>query len=164
MAFRSMLEGHYLIPCAHVLQLIAMQKDMQKQLSTAVIAPIAKEGKRIETSLGRTMEKSIKASIDALWARFLEENTKREKAERERMQQMNTLITSSISKDLPAMLEKSLKKEVSSLGPVVARTMTPIIEKSLASIISDSVQVVLNFLLYLFFLILSPLLLLTVCF
>ena len=164
MAFRSMLEGLYLIPCARVLQLIAMQKDMQKQLSTAVIAPIAKEGKRIETSLGRTMEKSIKGSIDALWARFLEENTKREKAERERMQQMNTLITSSISKDLPAMLEKLLKKEVSSLGPVVARTMTPIIEKSLASIIADSVQVVLNFLLYLFFLILSPLLLLTVCF
>lgn len=121
-------------------QLITMQKDMQKQLSTVIIAPIAKEGKRIETSLGRTMEKSIKASIDALWARFLEENTKREKAERERMQQMTTLITSSISKDLPAMLEKSLKKEVSSLGPVVARTMTPIIEKSLASIIADSVQ------------------------
>jgi enhancer of mRNA-decapping protein 4 len=121
-------------------QLITMQKDMQKQLSTVVVAPIAREGKRIETSLGRTMEKSIKASIDALWARFLEENTKREKAERERMQQMTTLITSSISKDLPAMLEKSLKKEVSSLGPVVARTMTPIIEKSLASIIADSVQ------------------------
>ena len=59
-----------------------MQKDMQKQLTTVVVAPIAKEGKRIETSLGRTMEKSIKASIDALWARFLEENTKREKAER----------------------------------------------------------------------------------
>jgi enhancer of mRNA-decapping protein 4 len=94
------------------------------------------------------MEKSIKASIDALWARFLEENTKREKAERERMQQMTTLITSSISKDLPAMLEKSLKKEVSALGPVVARTVTPIIEKSLASIIADSVQVVPNFLLY----------------
>ena len=105
MAFRSVLEGLYLIPCARVLQLITIQK----QLSTFVIAPIAKEGKRIETSLGRTMEKSIKASIDALWARFLEENTKREKAERERMQQMNTLITSSISKDLPAMLEKSLK-------------------------------------------------------
>jgi enhancer of mRNA-decapping protein 4 len=76
-----------------------------------------------------------------LSARFLEENTKREKAERERMQQMTTLISSSISKDLPAMLEKSLKKEVSSLGPVVARTMTPIIEKSLGSIIADSVQV-----------------------
>ncbi|XP_051192930.1 enhancer of mRNA-decapping protein 4 isoform X2 [Lolium perenne] len=121
-------------------QLIIMQKDMQKQLSTVVIAPIAKEGKRIETSLGRTMEKSIKANMDALSARFLEENTKREKAERERMQQMTTLISSSISKDLPAMLEKSLKKEVSSLGPVVARTMTPIIEKSLGSIIADSVQ------------------------
>jgi enhancer of mRNA-decapping protein 4 len=146
-----MLEGHYMSKIFQFiyrvlmcLQLIAMQK----QLSTVVIAPIAKEGKRIETSLGRTMEKSIKASIDALWARFLEENTKHEKAERERMQQMTTLITSSISKDLPAMLEKSLKKEVSALGPVVARTVTPIIEKSLASIIADSVQVVPNFLLY----------------
>lgn len=141
-----------------------MQKDMQKQLGTIVSAPIAKEGKRIETSLGRTMEKSIKASIDALWARFLEENTKREKAERERMQQMTTLITSSIGKDLPAMLEKSIKKEVSSLGPPVARAMIPIIEKSLTSIVADSVQVVPNFLLYLSFLIFSYLLLLTVCF
>lgn len=147
-----------------VLQLIAMQKDMQKQLGTIVIAPIAKEGKRIETSLGRTMEKSIKASIDALWARFLEENTKREKAERERMQQMTTLITSSINKDLPAMLDKLVKKEVSSLGPVVARAMTPIIEKSLTSIVADAVQVVPNFLLHLLFLLLPPLLLLTVCF
>ncbi|VAI60328.1 unnamed protein product [Triticum turgidum subsp. durum] len=120
--------------------LIAMQKDMQKQLGTIVIAPIAKEGKRIETSLGRTMEKSIKASIDALWARLLEENTKREKAERERMQQMTTLITSSINKDLPAMLDKLVKKEVSSLGPVVARAMTPIIEKFLTSIVADAVQ------------------------
>ncbi|XP_044953992.1 enhancer of mRNA-decapping protein 4-like isoform X2 [Hordeum vulgare subsp. vulgare] len=121
-------------------QLIAMQKDMHKQLGTIVSAPIAKEGKRIETSLGRTMEKSIKASIDALWARFLEENTKREKAERERMQQMTTLITNSISKDLPAMLDKLVKREVSSLGPIVARAMTPIIEKSLTSIVADSVQ------------------------
>ena len=147
-----------------VLQLIAMQKDMQKQLGTIVIAPIAKEGKRIETSLGRTMEKSTKASIDALWARFLEENTKREKAERERMQQMTTLITISINKDLPAMLDKLVKKEVPSLGPVVARAMTPIIEKFLTSIVADAVQVVPNFLLHLLFLLLPPLLLLTVCF
>ncbi|XP_062220161.1 enhancer of mRNA-decapping protein 4-like [Phragmites australis] len=121
-------------------QLIAMQKDMEKQLGTMISAPIAKEGKRLETSLGRTMEKSIKSNIDAVWARLQEENTKREKAERERMQQLVTLITSSINKDYPAMLEKSLKKEISSLGPVVARAITPIIEKCLASAVSDSVQ------------------------
>uniref|UniRef100_A0A804NVD6 Enhancer of mRNA-decapping protein 4 n=1 Tax=Zea mays TaxID=4577 RepID=A0A804NVD6_MAIZE len=69
-----------------------------------------------------------------------EENTKREKADRERMQQLCTLITSSINKDLPSNLEKSLKKEISSLGPVVARAITPVVEKSITSVVSDSVQ------------------------
>uniref|UniRef100_J3LGL0 Enhancer of mRNA-decapping protein 4 WD40 repeat region domain-containing protein n=2 Tax=Oryza brachyantha TaxID=4533 RepID=J3LGL0_ORYBR len=125
-------------------QLIAMHKDLQKQLGTIVTAPLAKEGKRIEASLGRTMEKSIKANLDVLWIRIQEENAKREKAERERMQQMMTLIGSSISKDLPATLEKSLKKEISSVGPVVARAITPIIEKCSASAVADSIQKVVG--------------------
>ncbi|KAL5207669.1 hypothetical protein ABZP36_032104 [Zizania latifolia] len=121
-------------------QLIAMHKDLQKQLGTIVTAPLAKEGKRIEASLGRNMEKSIKANLEMLWARFQEENAKREKVERERMQQMISLITNSISKDLPVTLEKSLKKEISSLGPVVARAITPIIEKCSVSAVADSIQ------------------------
>jgi len=116
-------------------QLIGMQKDMEKQLSTMIPASMAKESKKLETSLGRSMEKSIKAHIDAFWVRLQEENTKREKADRERMQQLVTLITNSINKDIPANLEKSLKKEISSLGPVVARAITPIIEKCLASVV-----------------------------
>ncbi|KAL6909893.1 hypothetical protein ACP4OV_001552 [Aristida adscensionis] len=125
-------------------QLMAMYSDMQKQLSTIVSAPIAKEGKRIEASLGRNMEKSIKANVDATWARLQEENARHEKAERERMQQMTTLITTSINKDIPVFLEKSLKKEISSLGPAVARTTAPIIEKALSSAVSDSLQKVLG--------------------
>ncbi|RLN08971.1 enhancer of mRNA-decapping protein 4-like [Panicum miliaceum] len=121
-------------------QLIGMQKDMEKQLSTMIPASVAKESKKLETSLGRSMEKSIKAHVDAIWVRLQEENTKREKADRERMQQLVTLITNSINKDIPANLEKSLKKEISSLGPVVARAISPIIEKCLASVVSDSVQ------------------------
>ncbi|KAM0917647.1 hypothetical protein ACQ4PT_009129 [Festuca glaucescens] len=125
-------------------QLMAMQTDMQKQLNTIVSAPIAKEGKRIETSLGRNLEKSIKANVDAMWARFQEENARHEKAEKERTHQFATLITTSINKDIPAMLEKSLKKEISSLGTNVARTTVPIIEKSLSSAVSDSLQKVLG--------------------
>ncbi|XP_047073133.1 enhancer of mRNA-decapping protein 4-like isoform X1 [Lolium rigidum] len=125
-------------------QLMAMQTDMQKQLNTIVSAPIAKEGKRIETSLGRNLEKSVKANVDAMWARFQEENARHEKAEKERTQQFATLITTSINKDIPAMLEKSLKKEISSLGTNVARTTVPIIEKSLSSAVSDSLQKVLG--------------------
>ncbi|XP_034589909.1 enhancer of mRNA-decapping protein 4 isoform X3 [Setaria viridis] len=122
-------------------QLIATYGNLQKQLSSIVSAPIAKEGKRIEASLSRNMEKSIKANIDAMWARFQEENVRHEKYERERMQQMATLIATSVNKDIPVMLEKSLKKEISSLGPAVARTTAPIIEKSLSSAVSDSLQV-----------------------
>jgi enhancer of mRNA-decapping protein 4 len=125
-------------------QLMATYSNLQKQLSMLVSAPIAKEGKRIEASLGRNMEKSIKANIDAMWARFQEENARHEKSERERMQQMATLIATSVNKDIPVMLEKSLKKEISSLGPAVARTTTPIIEKFLSSAVSDSLQKVLG--------------------
>uniref|UniRef100_A0A0A9D7F3 Enhancer of mRNA-decapping protein 4 C-terminal domain-containing protein n=1 Tax=Arundo donax TaxID=35708 RepID=A0A0A9D7F3_ARUDO len=125
-------------------QLMDMYGGLQKQLSTIVSAPIAKEGKRIEASLGRNMEKSIKANIDAMWARFQEENARHEKAEREQMQQMATLITTSVNKDIPVMLEKSLKKEISLLGPAVARTAAPIVEKFLSSAVSDSLQKVLG--------------------
>ncbi|KAJ1254512.1 hypothetical protein BS78_K043000 [Paspalum vaginatum] len=125
-------------------QLVATYGSLQKQLSTIVSVPIAKEGKRIEASLGRNMEKSIKANIDAMWARFQEENAKHDKSERERMQQMATLIATSVSKDIPVMLEKSLKKEISSLGPAVARTTAPVIEKSLSSAVSDSLQKMLG--------------------
>ena len=37
------------------------------------------------------MEKAGEASVDALWACFLEENTKHEKAERECMQKLTAL-------------------------------------------------------------------------
>ncbi|CAM0913984.1 unnamed protein product [Alopecurus aequalis] len=124
-------------------QLMAMQIDMQKQLNTIVSAPIAKEGKRIEASLGRNLEKSMKANVDAMCARFQEENARHEKAEKERMQQFATLITTSVNKDIPAILEKSLKKEISSLGSTIARTAAPTIEKSLSSAVSDSLQKVL---------------------
>uniref|UniRef100_A0ACD5VBQ2 Uncharacterized protein n=1 Tax=Avena sativa TaxID=4498 RepID=A0ACD5VBQ2_AVESA len=125
-------------------QLMAMHTDMRKQMNTIVSAPIAKEGKRIETSLGRNLEKSMKANVDAMWARFQEENARHEKAEKERTQQIATLITTSINKDIPSMLEKSLKKEISSLGTTCARTIAPIIEKSLSSAVSDSLQKVLG--------------------
>jgi enhancer of mRNA-decapping protein 4 len=118
-----------------------MYSDLQKQLSTIVSAPIAKEGKRIEASLSRNMEMSMKANADAMWAHFQEENVRHEKTERDRMQQMTNLVTTSVNKDIPVMLEKSLKKEISSLGPAVGRTTTPIIEKCLSSAISDSFQV-----------------------
>lgn len=125
-------------------QLVATYSSLQKQLSTIASAPVAKEGKRIEVSLGRNMEKSVKANIDAMWARFQEENARHEKSERERIQPMTTLIATSASKDIPAILEKSLKKEISSLGPSVARTTAPVIEKSLSSAVSDSLQKMLG--------------------
>lgn len=135
------MQGITILTMLVPLQLMAMHTDMQKQLNTIVSAPIAKEGKRIETSLGRNIEKSIKANVDAMWARIQEENARHEKVERERMQQISTLITTSVNKDIPAILEKSLKREISLLGPTIARTTTPIIEKSLSSAVSDSLQV-----------------------
>ena len=114
---------------------------MQKQMNAIVSAPINKEGKRLEASLGRSIEKVVKANTDALWAHFQDENAKHEKLERDHMQQITNLITNCISKDLAAMFEKSLKKEIAAVGPVVARAISPTLEKSISSAITESFQV-----------------------
>ncbi|KAK3218717.1 hypothetical protein Dsin_012687 [Dipteronia sinensis] len=121
-------------------QLTNMQKDMQRQMNAMVSGPVNKEGKRLEASLGRSIEKVIKANTDALWARFQEENAKHEKLERDRIQQITNLITNSINKDLPLMFEKTLKKEIAALGPSVARAISPALEKSISSAITESFQ------------------------
>jgi enhancer of mRNA-decapping protein 4 len=131
---------------AHVLamqealnQLITMQKELQKQMSVMVAVPVAKEGKRMEAALGQRLEKVVKAHVDAMWARLQEENAKREKADRERVQQLTSLLNS-INKDLPMTLERVLKKEIGSLGPTVARIVTPTLEKTISTAINDSFQ------------------------
>ncbi|KAI9379896.1 hypothetical protein POPTR_016G002100v4 [Populus trichocarpa] len=121
-------------------QLLNMQKEMQKQMNTMISVPVSKEGKRLEASLGRSIEKIIRANTDALWARFQEENTKHEKLEKDRIQQLTNLITNCINKDLPTALEKTLKKEIAAIGPAVARAITPILEKSISSAITESFQ------------------------
>ncbi|XP_042503231.1 enhancer of mRNA-decapping protein 4-like isoform X2 [Macadamia integrifolia] len=121
-------------------QLMTMQKEMQKQLSVMVAVPITKEGRRLEAALGRCMEKVIKANNDALWVRLQEENAKHEKLERDRTQQMTSVITNYMNKDLPTMLEKSLKKEMASVGPAVARAITPVVEKTLSSVVAETFQ------------------------
>ncbi|XP_037495241.1 enhancer of mRNA-decapping protein 4 isoform X2 [Jatropha curcas] len=121
-------------------QLLSTQKDMQKQMNMMISVPISKEGKRLEASLGRSIEKVVKANTDALWARFQEENTKHEKLERERMQLLTNLITNCVNKDLPSTLEKTLKKEIAAVGPAVARAITPTLEKSISSAITESFQ------------------------
>ncbi|GMP52040.1 hypothetical protein CsSME_00018018 [Camellia sinensis var. sinensis] len=121
-------------------QLTTMQKEMQKQMTVMVAVPVTKEGRRLEASLGRSMEKAVKANSDALWARFQEESAKQDKLARERTQQITSLITNCINKDLPAMVEKSVKKELAAVGPAIARTISPAIEKSVSAAIADSFQ------------------------
>ncbi|PIA58371.1 hypothetical protein AQUCO_00500354v1 [Aquilegia coerulea] len=119
-------------------QQIAMQKEiaeMQKQ----ILAMQVKEGKRLETALGRCIEKTNKTNIDALWARFQEENMKHEKLERERTQQITSSIANS-NKESAAILDRTLKKELAAVGQAVARQVTPAVEKSTSSAITESFQ------------------------
>ncbi|KAL6513964.1 hypothetical protein OROHE_019420 [Orobanche hederae] len=121
-------------------QLLSTQKDMQKQMEMMVAAPVTKEGKRLEAALGRSMEKAVKANSDALWARLQEENAKQEKAARERMQQLTNMISNCLNKDLPAIVEKNVKRELTTVGQSVARTITPAIDKTISASIAESFQ------------------------
>ncbi|KAK3009635.1 hypothetical protein RJ639_015174 [Escallonia herrerae] len=121
-------------------QLTSMQKEMQKQMTTMVSVPVTKEGRRLEAALGRSIEKAVKANTDALWARFQEENAKHETLAQDRTQQLTSTITNCMNKDFPAMLEKSLKKEVAAVGPAVARAVTPAIEKTVSTAIAETFQ------------------------
>ncbi|XP_022866751.1 varicose-related protein-like [Olea europaea var. sylvestris] len=141
----------YIIPSAGIftctslttcffLQVVAMQKDMQKQVAMMVAVPVTKEGKRLEAALGRSMEKAVKANADALWAHFQEDNAKLEKASREHTQHLTNMISNCLNKDLPAILEKAVKKELTAVGQAVARTITPSIEKTASTSILETFQ------------------------
>ncbi|KAG7631074.1 WD40 repeat [Arabidopsis suecica] len=121
-------------------QVMASQKEMQRQLSNAVTGPIVKEGKKLEVALGRMIEKSSKSNADALWAHFQEEAVKNEKALRDHGQQIMNETTNFTSKELNAMFEKTMKKEFASVGPTLARVVTPVIEKTVSSAITESFQ------------------------
>lgn len=118
-----------------------MQQEIQKQMAMMVAIPVSKEGKRLEAALGRGMEKALKANSDALWARFQEESAKQEKAAWERMQQLTNTIGNSLSKDIPALVERTVKKELATVGQSVARAVTPIIEKIVSTSITECFQV-----------------------
>ncbi|KGN56004.1 enhancer of mRNA-decapping protein 4 [Cucumis sativus] len=121
-------------------QIMSTQKEMQKQMQMTFSVPVTKEGKRLEAALGRSMEKALKANHDALWARIQEESAKNEKLLRETTQKVTSLVANFVNKDLPAFLEKAMKKEMSAIGPAVVRTITPAIEKTISSAITDSFQ------------------------
>lgn len=114
---------------------------MQKQMATMAAVPVTKEGKRLEAALGRSMEKAVKANADALWARIQEENAKQEKAIRERMQQLTSMISNCLNKDLPVIIEKTVKRELAAVGQSVTRTITPVIEKTVTTSITETFQV-----------------------
>ena len=102
--------------------------------------PVTKEGRRIEAAIGKSMEKTYKTNSDVLWARTQEEFAKQEKSNRERNQQISALVTNGY-KDLLAAMEKMLKKETSALVSAVARAVSPVIEKTVSTAITEAFQV-----------------------
>ncbi|XP_024516677.1 enhancer of mRNA-decapping protein 4-like isoform X1 [Selaginella moellendorffii] len=123
-------------------QLLAMHKDLQKQLSVMITVPMTKEVKRMETSLGQRLEKILKANVDAMYAKLQEESVKREKAERERSQQLTTTLTNCINstKEVPTAMERILKKELAAVGPAVAKLLSQSVEKAIATALAESSQ------------------------
>ncbi|KAI3427780.1 uncharacterized protein J3R85_009208, partial [Psidium guajava] len=121
-------------------QLMNMQKEMKKQMTATVNVPIAKESRKLEASLGRSMEKTVKANNDAFWARFQEESFKNEKLVQDRMLQITNLLNNLINRDMPAILDKILKKELATVQASVVRTIMPAVEKTVSSALVESFQ------------------------
>ncbi|CAN7107147.1 unnamed protein product [Brassica rapa subsp. narinosa] len=121
-------------------QMMVSQKEMQRQLSNAVNGPVTKEGKRLEVALGRMIERSSKSNADALWARLQEEIVKNEKAMRDNSQQIVNAVTNFMSKELNALFEKTIKKEFATMIPALARALSPAIEKTVSSSVTESFQ------------------------
>ncbi|KAG5539005.1 hypothetical protein RHGRI_019530 [Rhododendron griersonianum] len=115
-------------------QYMNLEKDMQKQLITMVSAP-AEDSRRLEI-VGERMDKLLKANTDALWDRMQKETGKREKLVREHTQQMTSLITNFINKDLPALVEKTVKKEFTAIEKAVSVA----IEKAVSFAIAEAFQ------------------------
>lgn len=122
------------------MQVLINQKEIQKQIPVVAMVPITKEGKRIETAIGKSMEKIHKANSDTYWARTQEELAKQEKSNRERYQQISTSASNG-HKELLAASEKLLKKEMAAVIPAVGRSVTPIIEKAVSTAVSEAFQV-----------------------
>ncbi|KFK38666.1 hypothetical protein AALP_AA3G144200 [Arabis alpina] len=121
-------------------QILVSHREMQRQLLNAVNGPIIKEGKRLEVTLGRMIERTCKSNADAQWAHFQEEIVKIEKASRDNAQQTVNALTNVMSKELSAIFDKMLKKDLAASGPALARAVTPVIEKTVSSAITEAFQ------------------------
>ncbi|CAI9755055.1 unnamed protein product [Fraxinus pennsylvanica] len=121
-------------------QLVATQKEMQKQMTGMVAVPVTKEGRRLESALGRRMEKAVEANADALWAQFQEEISKQEKASWDCTQQLTDMVNNCLNRDLSSIVEKTVKKELTAVGQAVARTIIPSLEKTASTSITEAFQ------------------------
>ena len=118
-----------------------MQREFQKQMGNLISIPVAKEVKSMEVTLGQRMEKLLTAQVDEIMVHLQEDNAKREIMERERTEQMTTMLSNIFNKDMPAAFERSAKKELASIGSTIARLVTPSIEKAISSAVSETFQV-----------------------
>lgn len=100
----------------------------------------------VQGALTQRIEKVLKANADSVWARLAEENVKREKQERDRAQQITSVLNTFMTKDVPLALERGFRKEFLALGPTLANNIVPPLHKALSSTVTDIFQVALIFL------------------
>lgn len=120
------------------------QKEIQKQIPVITAVPLTKEGKRIESAIGKSMEKIHKANSDAYLARLQEEFAKQEKSNKDQHQQISNSASNSHKEFLVAS-EKMLKKEMAAAVPLVGRSVIPIIEKSVSTAVTEAFQVIKSY-------------------
>eukprot|EP00249_Psilotum_nudum_P023723 c28961_g1_i2 orf=819-4334(+) len=120
--------------------LVAMQRDLQRHISVAVEVPMAKEAKRVESVLMKSLETTFKSRVDGLCTWIEEDNEKRDRLQLELIQQLLNLIPNFVDKEATSGLDQLVKKEVSSFGPRIARLGIPDIESTVTVAVHDDFQ------------------------
>ena len=128
------------------LQVLSQQKDFNRQLTS----PIMKEGKRLEASLTKSMDKTAKANADIAIAKLQDEAAKKERSDRDRerterekaqaavvaavVAAVQSEVASGVGASVSSAVQRSVQKDV---GPAVTSKVVPAVEAA----VNKAVQV-----------------------
>eukprot|EP01018_Ginkgo_biloba_P017070 Gb_09133 [translate_table: standard] len=117
--------------------LVNMQEEFQKHISVAVEISMSEESSRLESSIVESLERYLETYADAVQSGFREETT----GSGSMQDSIHHLVPPFSKNDLPSALYQTISKEISYLGPAIARSITSSSDRMITAIASNMSQV-----------------------